>query len=88
MQKYTEADLATNPNLSVISMLDETGDTKLIWDRTNPAEVANARRTFDELKKQGHAAFRVGVDGGKDVQMHEFDPAAEKMIMVPQMRGG
>lgn len=89
MKNHTEQDLATNPNLSAISVMDSTGDTKLIWDRNNADEVENARRTFADLKKKGHAAFRVtGTDGAKGEQLHEFDPNAERMIMVPQMRGG
>lgn len=74
---------------SAMSIMSLKGDTKVLWDKRNPDEVANARRTFDELKKKGYAAFRVnGKEGEKGEQMATFDPDAERMIMVPPMKGG
>jgi hypothetical protein len=72
-----------------IAKLDRSGDTKTIWNPDNEDEVANAKRTFDDLRKKGYLAFRViGKEGDKGEQMTEFDPRAGRMIMVPQMRGG
>ena len=72
-----------------MSWMNKTGDTKIMWSRDNPDEVDNARRTFNELVGKGYAAFKVkGKDGEKGEQIREFDPAVEKMILVPQMRGG
>jgi len=74
---------------SEMSVMGKEGDTKLIWDRRNADEVDNARRSFDDLRKKGYLAFRVtGKDGEKGEQMTAFDPEAERMIMVPQMKGG
>jgi hypothetical protein len=72
-----------------MEIVDGTGDTKLIWDRANPDEVENARQTYDRLKKKRYQAFRVvGEKGAKGESMAEFDPQAERMIMVPAMVGG
>ncbi len=72
-----------------IAKLDRCGDTKTIWNPDNEDEVANAKRTFDDLRKKGYLAFRViGKDGDQGEQMNEFDPRAGRMIMIPQMRGG
>lgn len=72
-----------------MAIMDDWGDTKLIWDKTKPAEVENARRTYNDLKAKGYAAFRVsGKDGEQGEQMTAFDPSAERMIMVPPMVGG
>lgn len=69
--------------------MDRTGDTKLIWSPAVDAEVENARRTFRDLKKAGHLAYKVNPnDGTKGEQILEFDPTAEKIIMAPPMRGG
>lgn len=65
-----------------------SGDTKLVWDDDNEDEVANARRTYDDLKRKGFAAFAVGAKGERAAQVREFDPAAEKLIMVPALAGG
>lgn len=64
------------------------GDTKVIWDPDNADEVANARRTFDEMRKKGFTAYSVDDKGkGKEV-IREFDPKASKIIMRPAMAGG
>lgn len=72
-----------------LSMMDHAGDTKIIWDADNADEVAAARRTFDDLRKKGFAAYSVeGKDGEKNEVVREFDPEAERIIMAPPMVGG
>jgi len=68
--------------------LGTSGDTKLVWDSEQEDEVENARRTFDNLKAKGFAAFAVGAKGAKAEQVRAFDPNAEKLIMVPAVAGG
>ena len=73
------------------SMLPEGivgGDTKIIWNSDNAEEVSNARRTFDDLKKKGFAAFAVKANGDKGERIFAFDEDAEKLIMVPPLQGG
>lgn len=75
--------------MSVMEIMDHQGDTKILWDKNNPDEVENARRTFDDLKKKGFIAYSVsGGDGAKGEIIREFDPEAERLIMAPPMRGG
>ncbi len=69
--------------------MDRSGDTKIIWSRSNEDEIENAREQFKRLKKKGFAAFSVtGKDGEKGEQVHEFDPKAERLIFVPALVGG
>lgn len=74
--------------MGLLCCLDQTGDTKVIWDPRNTDEVACAKATFDKLTKKGHAAFSVNADGSQGTQIRAFDPTAEKIILVPQMVGG
>lgn len=75
--------------MSVMEVMDPTGDTKIIWDAANEDEVENARRTFDDLKKKGFIAYSVkGKNGKKGEIIREFDPDAERLIMAPPMQGG
>jgi hypothetical protein len=70
-------------------IMGQAGDTKVIWDSDNAEEVKNARRTFGDLRAKGFLAFRVEPGSGKKgTQITEFDAEAEKLIMVPAMRGG
>ena len=69
-------------------VLDETGDTKLVWDTDNQDEVDAARETFNKLKKKGYSAYHVKDKGAKGKIMTEFDETAEKLIMAPAVQGG
>ena len=71
-----------------LSILDHTGDTKLIWNSDNQDEIDNARETFDRLKKKGYIAYSVEKGGDKGKVLTKFDAACEKMIMAPAMAGG
>jgi hypothetical protein len=79
----------------LMSTLDRSGDVRHMWDRKNEAEVSAARALFDSLVKpsskggKGHLAYKAeGKDGHKGEQLREFDPDAERIILVPQMVGG
>lgn len=73
---------------AVMEVMDHTGDTKKIWDPTQPVEVEDARRSFEKLKKEGYAAFSVKEDGTAGVVIQEFDASAGRIIMRPPMAGG
>jgi len=69
-------------------MTEKDGDVKLIWDRSRPAEVKSCRTQFDELRKQGYLAYKVKGDGSTGKQIFEFDPDAERIILIPAVQGG
>jgi hypothetical protein len=69
-------------------IMDETGDSKLIWDSENAVEVEAAQELFNKLKKKGHTAFAVKKNGEKGKVIDEFDPDMEKIIMAPKMQAG
>jgi len=69
-------------------ILDETGDSKLIWDSENKDEVDAAKAQFNSLKKKGFTAYNVKKDGKAGTVMREFDPDAGKIIMTPAKAGG
>ena len=71
-----------------MSVIDATGDTKIIWSPDNEDEVAVARRTFNDLRKKGHIAYAVQKGGNQGEVVSEFDPDAAKLILAPPLRGG
>jgi hypothetical protein len=81
-------DRPVTSQLHEMRILNHTGDTKVIWDRSKPAEVAHAQKTFDDMKKQGYDAFRVGADGKKTELLQKFDPSIEAMILTERIVGG
>lgn len=71
-----------------LAIIDNTGDTKVIWDKTNEDEVEAAEEQFDSLIDKGFTAYKVKKDGGKGRKITKFDPSAGKIIMVPKIVGG
>jgi len=77
------------PTQSVMAKLDESGDTKTIWDRNNPIEVEAARASFKRFKDEGYTAYSVkGERGERGEVITSFDPTAERIIFAPRMKGG
>lgn len=74
----------------LMSTLDKSGDVRHMWDRNNEDEVDAARALFDRLTGDGgHIAYRaVGKKGTQGEVIREFDPAAERIILVRQLVGG
>lgn len=71
-----------------LATMDLSGDTKVYWDARVPAEVENARQTFRTLRGKGYAAYKLAAGGAQGEQLLDFDPAAERIILVPAMQGG
>ena len=79
----------TKSTTGELAIMDRTGDTKILWDRTKPEEVENARASFDRLRRSGYLAYTVtGKDGSRGEMITEFDPNAERIILSPPMVGG
>ena len=74
--------------MAVLEAMDDTGDTKTIWDKNNPEEVEAARVAFLSLKDKGYVAYSVDKEGEPDSVIQDFDPTAERVIMRPAMVGG
>lgn len=72
----------------VMSILDASGDTKVMWNPRDEDEVAAAREAFNKLVAKGFRAFRVGAKGEAGERITQFDKDAEKLILIPQMAGG
>jgi hypothetical protein len=73
----------------VLHTLDRTGDTRVMWDKGNADEVATARKTFQDLTRKGYMAYRAtGKRGDQGEQIREFDPDAERIILVKPLQGG
>ena len=70
------------------AVMGKNGDTKYIWDKTKPAEVDAARAAFESLTKKNYLAFAVKGEGEQGDQVRTFDPTIERLIFVPQLKGG
>jgi hypothetical protein len=73
---------------NTLHVMDQTGDSRFLWDKDSPDEVAGARAQFDIMKGKGYLAYTVDESGNKGEVIREFDPNAQAIIMVPQTVGG
>jgi hypothetical protein len=80
--------MSTTTEISTLIVLDETGDTRLMWDPRIKDEVDASKAMFEKMKKKGYLAYTVKKNGDPGEVIHEFDSKAGKIIMTPQMVGG
>jgi hypothetical protein len=69
---------------SVLKILSEKGDERVVWDKDNGQEAKEAKVKFLELIKKGYTAYSVDVNGQKNQKIDEFDVDAEEILMVPK----
>lgn len=74
--------------MGTLRTMDKSGDTKVIWDPSNPNEVEAARTMYDKLVAKRFQPFGVAAKGEKGVKISAFDPDIAQIIMVPPMAGG
>ena len=75
--------------MAELRILDkDAGDLKVIWDKDNSDEVCAAESQFNSLTKKGFLAYSVTAKGEKGKMIKDFDPDAEKIIMIPKIVGG
>jgi hypothetical protein len=86
----TTATIEVPAGHGLMSTLDrDAGDHRVMWDQGNEEEVEAARRTFRDLTRKGYLAYRAtGKRGEQGEQIREFDPAAERIILVKPNQGG
>ena len=71
-----------------LNILDDTGDSRIQWDKNNPEQVAAARARFDELKAKGYLAYRVDANARQGEVLNQFDPDAQRIVLHSRMVGG
>ena len=72
----------------VLCLLDESGDSRMQWDKNDPAQVAKAEARFKELKAKGYMGYSVNKKGDMGEVLAAFDPSAERIIMHSPLVGG
>lgn len=70
------------PTQSVMRILSQNGDDRLIWDRSRKDEVKEAFDKFNELLKKGYTAYITKSDGTKGHKITEFDPGLEEILFA------
>lgn len=75
--------------MGTMNILSMEGDESVTWDKDDPESVEKARRKFLEfLGERKGMAIRMNKDGEKGDKMTDFDPEAERVILMPLIAGG
>jgi hypothetical protein len=67
---------------------DRSGDTRYQFDASNPLEVTDAERRFNELIALGRAAIALGENGAPGKIIKAFDSTVERTLFQPNLQGG
>jgi hypothetical protein len=66
------------------TILNKSGDDRIVWDGGVLAEIGEAKRMFDKLVMQGLVPHRVDSHGRSTPEvMDEFDARAEEVVFLP-----
>lgn len=69
-------------------MTAEDGDAKVAWDSSRPDEVEVARAAFDKAVQKGSLVYATNAAGERGQRVRDFDPAVERLVVVPALQGG
>lgn len=68
-------------------VLNTQGDSRVFWDTADAPSIAQAMAEFDRLVGLGYRGVKM--DTPESGQMiDKFDPAAERLTMVPPIHAG
>ena len=74
--------------MGVIRILGPSGDTRVAWDPTDVDDVADVRRRFDEIIRDGYLVFELDERTKEGTQVHAFDPNARELRAFRPLAGG
>ena len=68
-------------------VMDQTGDTRHLFDPQNAGERLEAERRFHDLTGRGFTAAK-RIAPGQTSKLRSFDPTAEETVFFPRLVGG
>ena len=69
-------------------VMDRNGDTRHHFDRDDAKAVASAEKLFLGLTSQGYRAVALAENGEPGELLSSFDAKTERMLFIPQLKGG
>jgi len=73
---------ARDHGMFLMRVLDDNGDTRLVWNRRDQAEVDEARTKFNKYLQKGYRAYLCRSDGSKGHRVETFDSLLEELILM------
>jgi hypothetical protein len=74
--------------VGVLRILGPSGDTRVTWDPTDLDDVADVRRRFDEIIREGYLVFELDPRTKEGQQVRTFDPQTRELRAFRPLAGG
>jgi hypothetical protein len=74
--------------VGVLRILGPSGDTRVAWNPTAHDEVADVRRRFDEIVRDGYLVFELDAETKEGRQVRTFDPDTSELRAFRPLAGG
>lgn len=74
--------------MGVLRILGPSGDTRVTWSPGVSEEVAETRRRFDEIIREGYLVFELEPGTKEGRQVRTFDPEASELRAFRPLAGG
>lgn len=74
--------------MGVLRILGPSGDTRVKWDVGDLDRIAEVRRRFDEIVREGYLVFELEGSTKEGRQVRTFDPAARELRAFRPLAGG
>ena len=74
--------------MGVLRILGPSGDVRVAWNPTDADEVADVRRRFDEIIREGYLVFELEPETKEGRQVRTFDPDVGELRAFRPLAGG
>lgn len=64
-----------------VRIFDETGDRRIVWNASDPAQIREAKREFDKYVGKGWKPYAINRDGSVGKRIFAFDSEAEEIVL-------
>lgn len=71
-------------DLMLLRILDDGGDTRVVWNRKSEGEIKEARQKFEDYIKKGYRAYVTRSDGSKGRRIEDFDSLLEEIVLTQE----
>lgn len=71
-------------DMMLLRILDDSGDSRIVWNRRNEQEIREARQKFEEHIRKGYRAYVTRSDGSKGRRIEDFDSLLEEIVLTQE----
>jgi hypothetical protein len=78
---FVIAEQDLHPEQFAFRIFDDTGDRRIIWNASSPAEIREAKKEFDKYVSKGWKPYAINRDGSRGKRIYGFDAESQEIIL-------